>query len=495
VSTSAGRKRVATRLLAAIVAINAGVGLAFLADGSARATTETVTLAAEGTIQAPRQAALAFSSAGQIVELDVRPGQRVTVGQLLARLDPTAALAAVQTATANLASARAQMIELRQGLSQAERSQLPISLAQATQILESARQSTADANAAAAQDAARLRITISQANAQLVADVRTLHEDQASLTTHQQTLSSDQSELDAITTRVGYDKAQLAADQRLLLDAQKTQTNDQAAALGPGTLAADADAILDDQAAVSRDQSRLAEDQSGAADARNAVATDQSRIQTDEQALAAGRDRLVADRNAITVAGNAEHAGAVSGRQAIDAAQSQEASARLGVAATRATNAARLQPPRIGAIASARAAVDVAAAALATADQGLRATRLLAPFSGTVASVNGVVGQLVPVQGTGGLIMLVDLDHLTVTAGFTPAQVALLSSGQPATIIVPSLTGQALRGRVLAVDPLPIPTGGTYSATIALADPVPSLRPGMSAQVAIRATALTASKR
>ena len=493
VSTSAGRKRLATGLAAAGVAIAAGVTLTFLADGSARATTETVTLAAPGTVQAPRQVALAFSGPGQIVELDVRPGQRVMAGQALARLDPTSAQAAVQTARANLASARAQLTQLRQGLSPADRSQLRTSLVQATQALESARRATADARAATVQDATQLRTALAQADAQLVTDDKTFRHDQASLATHQQTLSSDQSALAAISARVESDKAQLAADQRQLLDAQKTQTNDEASGLSPGTLAADADAVLDDQAAVGNDQSRLADDQSGAADTRSAVAADQSRIQPNQQALAADRDRLVADRNAITVARNAEHAGAVSERQSIDTARSQEVSAGIGVAVTRATNAARLQPPRVGAIASARAAVDVAAAALDTAEQGVRATRLLAPFAATVASVNGVVGQLVPVQGTSGLITLVDLEHLAITAGCTASQAALLSSGQPATITVPSLTGQAINGRVLAVDPLPNPTGGTYSATIALADPVPSLRPGMPVQVAIRATTTLAT--
>ena len=470
--------------------------LALLAGGSADATTATVTLTAQGTVEAPRQVALAFSGPGLLVRLDVHPGQRVVAGQLLARLDPTATLAAVQTARANLASARAQLTQLRQGLSPAERSQLRATLAQSIQALSSARRSMVDTGAAAAEDSTQLQTALAQADAQLAADGTTLNRDQTSLAAHRQTLSGDQSVLDTASAQVAADHAQLAADQRQLLQAQKRQTDDQASAVGPATLAADADTILDDQAAIGTDQSKLADDQSSATDARSAVATDQSRTQSDQQALTSDRDRLFADRNAIAVALDARRAGAVSERQSIDAALSQVASTRIAVAATRWANAAHLQPPPIGTVASARAAVDVAAAALTTAEQGLRATRLLAPFAGTVATVNAVAGQLVPAPGPGGLITLVDLDHLTVTAGFSGAQAALLSSGQPASVTVPALAGKSLAGRVLSVDPLPDPHSGTYTATIALADPARSLRPGLQAQVAVRATTvLPASRR
>jgi multidrug resistance efflux pump len=473
-----------------------GAPLALLAGGSAGATTATVTLTAQGTIQAPRQVVLAFGGPGQLVELDVRPGQRVGAGQLLARLDPTVALAAVQTARANLVSARAQLTQLRQGLSPAERSQLRISLAQSVQALSSAHRSMADTGAAAIEDSTRLRTALAQASAQLTADGTTLNRDQATLATHQQKLSGDQTAVDMASAQVAADRAQLATDQRQLLQAQKRQTDDQASAVDPATLAADADTILDDQAAVGADQSKFADDQTSAANARSAVTTDQGRIQNDQQALTPDRDRLIADRNAIAVARNAQRAGAVSDRQSIDAALSQVASTRIAVAATRSANAAHLQPAPIGAVASARAAVDVAAAALTTAEQGLRATRLLAPFAGTVATVNAVAGQFVPAQGQGGLITLVDLHHLTVTAGFSGAQAALLSSGQQATITVPALAGLALNGRFLSVDPLPDPHSGTYAATIALADAPSTLRPGLQARVAVAATtALPASGR
>jgi multidrug resistance efflux pump len=490
VSTSAGRKRAVARLAAVGLAIGAGVPLALLAGGSADATTATVTLTAQGTIEAPRQVTLAFSGPGQLVSLDARPGQRVVAGQLLARLDPTATLAAVQTARANLASARAQLTQLRQGLSPAERSQLRASLAQSVQALSSARRSLVDTGAAAAEDSTRLQTALAQADAQLAADGTTLNRDQTSLASHRQTLSGDQSALDTASAKVAADRAQLAADQRQLLQAQKRQTDDQATAVGPGTLAAAADTILDDQAAIGADQSKLADDQSSLTDARSAVATDQSQIQTDQQALTSDRDRLVVDRNAIAVARNAQRAGAVSERESIDAARSQVASARTTVASTRAANAAHIEPPRIGEIASARAAVDVASAALTTAEQGLSTTRLRAPFAGTIASVNAVVGQLVPTQGPGGLMTLVDLDHLTVTAGFSGAQAALLSSGQSAIVTVPALSGKALIGRVVSVDSLPDPHSGTYAATIALAEPAPTLRPGLQAQVAVRATTI-----
>ena len=76
-----------------------------------RAAGETVTLT--GTIQAQDDVNLAFRIGGQMLERNVNVGDRVTTGQVVARLDPSTWRDAVQAARANLAAAMARLVEAR----------------------------------------------------------------------------------------------------------------------------------------------------------------------------------------------------------------------------------------------------------------------------------------------------------------------------------------------------------------------------------------------
>jgi multidrug efflux pump subunit AcrA (membrane-fusion protein) len=162
----------------------------------------------------------------------------------------------------------------------------------------------------------------------------------------------------------------------------------------------------------------------------------------------------------------------------------------------------------VGTLAAAHAAVRVAEAAVATAEQTLRATRLVAPFAGTIAAVDGVAGELVPGQAGASLVTVVDLRNLTVTASFDAAQTALLAAGETATVTAPSLAGQAAPARLLTVSPLPDPpstsgtdrgagtdttpavpttasTPATYAATFSVGAIPAGMRPGMQVEVAV----------
>jgi multidrug resistance efflux pump len=120
-------------------------------------------------------------------------------------------------------------------------------------------------------------------------------------------------------------------------------------------------------------------------------------------------------------------------------------------------------------------------------------------------------GQLIGQAGSAA-VTLVDLNHLTATASFEPADAALLASGQPARITIPSLADLQITGRMVAVDPLPDPpaasstsgtnpnssgtsgggstaTPATYTATIALDRPADGVLPGMPVEVTVSATA------
>lgn len=66
-----------------------------------------------GRIEAEDEVTLAFRISGRLVENDVKLGDRVEAGQLLARLDPQNELNALRTARASLAAAQGQLTQAR----------------------------------------------------------------------------------------------------------------------------------------------------------------------------------------------------------------------------------------------------------------------------------------------------------------------------------------------------------------------------------------------
>ena len=98
-----------------VVAAGAGVGIWLGTKGShprrVTVTTQVVsvttgtmkqTVSASGTIEPAQQASLKFAVSGQVTAVDVTAGQKVTAGQTLATVDPTALQAELDAAQATL---------------------------------------------------------------------------------------------------------------------------------------------------------------------------------------------------------------------------------------------------------------------------------------------------------------------------------------------------------------------------------------------------------
>lgn len=73
-----------------------------------------------GTLQAIDQVPIGFSQGGRIISVSVREGDRVSLGQELARLDPTQADAALRAAMATLGGADAALREAQQSSDRAQ---------------------------------------------------------------------------------------------------------------------------------------------------------------------------------------------------------------------------------------------------------------------------------------------------------------------------------------------------------------------------------------
>src|SRR5215813_4815018 len=66
----------------------------------------TASVSASGTVASASNAAAAFITSGTVTEIDVKVGDVVTAGQVLAKVDPTPAQETLNTAQANLQAAK-----------------------------------------------------------------------------------------------------------------------------------------------------------------------------------------------------------------------------------------------------------------------------------------------------------------------------------------------------------------------------------------------------
>ncbi|WP_225849252.1 efflux RND transporter periplasmic adaptor subunit [Streptomyces sp. HPF1205] len=112
------------------VVVLAGAGGAYAAvhdsggsssgGGAVRTATVTkatvlATVSGSGSLVSPSDAGLNFTTGGTLTEVDVKPGDKVTKGQVLAKVDPTDAKAALSEDEASLTAAQANLTKVEEG--------------------------------------------------------------------------------------------------------------------------------------------------------------------------------------------------------------------------------------------------------------------------------------------------------------------------------------------------------------------------------------------
>jgi HlyD family secretion protein len=97
-------------------------------------------ITATGTVNFPRAIPLTFQQPGKIVELNVKVGDLVKAGQVLAKTDDTKLSTAVLQAQASVTSAQAKLQTIKDGFNDQTRSQAQASLAKAKQSVITAQQ-------------------------------------------------------------------------------------------------------------------------------------------------------------------------------------------------------------------------------------------------------------------------------------------------------------------------------------------------------------------
>jgi multidrug efflux pump subunit AcrA (membrane-fusion protein) len=235
-------------LIGGIILIATTVGHSSSASASPRSVLPTrgvvsTTVTATGNVQAAQTLSVNFKTGGTLTEVDVSPGQQVTKGQVLAKVDPTDAQTALTEAQANLTAASSKLAQMQQVQTPLEVAQSNAALAQSQTQLNSAQTSLDDTSQQVAADKTALQAAVNQAKAQLAAD--------------QAQLAADQAANPVNAGQVAADTANVAKDSAAVSSATNAQSQ----------------GLLKDQASLHQAQNSLASAQAGlsSTQAANAV--------------------------------------------------------------------------------------------------------------------------------------------------------------------------------------------------------------------------------
>lgn len=138
------------------------------------------------------------------------------------------------------------------------------------------------------------------------------------------------------------------------------------------------------------------------------------------------------------------------------------------------------------ALAAQEAAVAVAAADVRSAQAKLAATRVVAPFSGTVTRMDAKIGEIV--SPTASQISLQSNGIFEIETYIPEVNIARIAPGNPATTTLDAYgSAVAFPATVIAVDPAETMKDGvpTYKTTLAFLKADPAIRSGMTANVTI----------
>jgi multidrug efflux pump subunit AcrA (membrane-fusion protein) len=502
----------------------AGLGYAsYLAVGApstpkAVSTTATVSkgsvlssVTATGNASAATQLSLNFQASGTITEVDVAVGQHVNAGQVLAKVDNATQQVSLQSAQASLAAAQAKLMTDEQVETPQQRAVDQLSGQSAQLSVATATMNVTNSQASAAQDATTNQQALAAARASATMDATT---QQSAVADAQANAAQDAAAQQAAVTQAQQkeqqdaqsNQSQQIADQdQLNIDQTKLNTDVQSNAPTP-TQQADQAKVAQDQAKISQDQAATQQDQTAVTNAQN---SQQATALKDAQAVSNAQNSQQAtalkDAQAVSNAQNSQQAGALKDAQAVQSAQQQIASAQLAQQSTAAGNAVKQTPPTSGTVAADRASIDNAQGQLDTAQTNLSGTILTAPVAGTVSAVNGEVGETssgssgssssssasssTASAGSAGsgFVTLTDLTTLQVIAGFSETDAAKIALGQPATVTFNALPNQQLQGKVATIDINSVVVSNvvTYNVTVSILNPPATVKPGMTANVAV----------
>lgn len=420
-----------------------------------------VTVSSSGSVQPTQSINLSFQTSGQVKEVLVKVGDKVEVGQVLARLDDQQLRLQVQQAEADLQIAQAQLDKAKTG------SATPEEIAQARANLQAAQaqlQQTRTGNVTQA-DIANAEASLRSAQAKLDA-LKNPSPDKISAA--ELTLTRARENLESIRTARSAAKTRAQQDLNIAANAVRTaqeelnkiywDTHDANGnfKLSPGEPGYEAlQSRYND--AVRAEQDAQARKAQAEITFNEAVQQEIVDVREAEAAVADAQAQLNALRNPSPN-------DIVQAQAAVDQARANLAKLRQGgtsaeIASAQAQidrNQAQLDaltaPSSTSDIAIAEASVIQAQAKLETAKSQLANATLTAPFNGIVANVSIIPGDIV---GSGGNtpISLIDTSSLYLELQISESEIMQIEPGQNVKISFETVPDETFRGTIDSVAP------------------------------------------
>lgn len=405
-------------------------------------------IVAEGSVVPVQQARLGFSTTGTVTELPIKIGDKVTAGQVLAKLDTTDQESAVRKAEASIKTAEATLAKTKAGPREEDvaAAEAKVGVAEAgVQAAEGklvgVRGRAGDASATVGSTQARAgdaNASISSAQARVDSAQAELDKLQAGATAEEVGIAQrkiEQAKNDLLGLQGQRDAACGQSLPRSLRDQQQGQCD----ALRGQTQAAEEAVRI-----AELDYQRI---QNGARPEE--IAAKEAALAQAKADLTGAQARARAAQSDIS--GAQARAGAAQGD--IQAGEGDVANAQANLEAARSELARAKVPARPEEIAVAEAQLNEARTALTNAKADLDKATLKAPFAGTIAALDVKLGERVSPNTP--LITLADLSQYQIeTTDLTELNVVKLKTGDPAVISFDALPGVELPGKIVRIDDL-----------------------------------------
>jgi len=437
------------------------------------------TITATGPIGTTTNVPLTFKNGGKLSALKVGVGDHIARGQVLAVEDTSDLQTALDQAEATLAQNQANLAKLEAGATDAQKGVAQASVESARTAAADAQKSIAATRTSADKDVAVAQAGVTAAQATVDANLSTLA---SARDQEAKTLAADQNAVASARKNRDAVEAQVQANQPVLAQAvQQAKDNRWAAQISRdatcgrsqggdcqaanATVAASETAVNTAQAQSDKGQrdgaQQVAQAQASLSQAKNQLDIDTSRL---DAAVVAARHQVDQAEAGLTSA-RANRADAQA--KATATVQSAEAQADQATGALKSAQASYDQtvaPPSPADLNAAKAQVANARAAVEAARANLATATLTSPIDGTVAAINGAVGQWIAGGTTSAnnsssasssaLFTLVSLDNLQVTAQVNEADISKVKLGDQVSFTVTALPNRTFTGKVLSIQPV-----------------------------------------
>lgn len=472
------------------------------------------TVSSTGSVVATRQAKLGFSASGsasgKLIELNVKFGDSVKAGQVLAKLDPVPFQVKVETAQSTLNIAKASLEELTKGATADE-----IAAAKASFEAAVAKHNAIVAGATAS-DLAAAQTAVDQAQANLKLAEMKLDQlknntytpadwasAQASVDNATSSFKNAQAKLEEV--KKGPTQTEIASQQAAVNQARQALTTaedkyqmakgDNLSSSGYSSVSAAEQAYNTAKANYDVAVQKLNDMMAGPlATDLQAAQTTVDQAQANLKSAQAKLDQMKQGPQPTDLASaqnSVEQAKATLASAQVKLDQLKAGpteadlkSAQSALASAKVDLANKTAPPKTPELVRAQEQLRQAQVSLEQAQNDLQNATLVAPFDGIVSAVSGNVGEMV---GSATVVTLVDPKSVRIDGTVDEADVAKIQVGQQVTVTFDALPDQRFQGKVSAVAPAGTTQQGvvSYLLSVGLDSLNRTLPAGMSAGLSI----------